>query len=170
MKLLLKRNVPRLGIVGDVVNVSAGYARNYLLPHDLATEPTTANMRRLSEARKQAELERQQELARMAELAERVNGAEVTIVAKANEEGVLYGSVGRKDIAAALQAEGFAIDTDHVVLRNPIRHLDNIMVDLRLGEQHKAQVKVWVVRERTGTEAEETPAAEARTDEPVAQQ
>ena len=105
MKLLLCKNVSDLGIVGDVVEVSAGYARNYLVPHGLATDPTKANVRMVAEARKEAE----QELVRQREMleafAKRLEGVELTVAAVANEDGVLYGSVGATEISAALQAE-----------------------------------------------------------------
>jgi len=134
MKLLLCKSVDRLGIVGDVVEVSNGYARNYLLPYGLATEPTQPNMRRLAEARKIAEKERSEERTRMEALAERLNGVEVTIPAKANEEGHLYGSVNKRDIALALEAEGYFVKPEHVLLEAPIRHLDNVAVDVRLAD------------------------------------
>jgi len=146
MKLLLRQDVAKLGIVGDVVDVAAGYARNYLLPHRLAMEPTPANMRRLDEMRKVAEDNRRLALEVMEREAERLSAVEVTIPAAANEDGVLYGSVGRKEIAAALQHDGHRVEADHVVLEHPIRHLDSFQVDVRFAETIRAQVKVWVVR------------------------
>ncbi|RME37374.1 MAG: 50S ribosomal protein L9 [Planctomycetota bacterium] len=167
-KLLLCKNVDKLGIVGDVVEVAPGYARNYLIPRGLATEPTEANIRALAEARKIAEQERRRHLEAMAELAKEVDGQEITIRAKANEDGVLYGSVGRMEIAAALEQEGFPVTPDHVILRTPIRHLDNVSVDLRFGDEAQAQIKVWVVREREEGEEEDAEAgAEAASAEPT---
>lgn len=162
MKLLLCKNVSHLGIVGDVVNVSAGYARNYLLPQGLATEPTETNTRRLAEARKQAELELARFRAVLEELAKRLSGAEVTISARANESGVLYGSVGKKEIALALQAEGFGVQPEQVVLAHPIRQLDNLEIDIRLDADLRTPVKVWVVREKSPEDIEaEKQAGEA---------
>jgi len=164
MKLLLCKNVENLGIVGDVVEVKTGYARNYLLPHGLATEPTRGNMKRLAEARRIAERERAAERERMEALCERLEGAEVTIRAKANEEGHLYGSVGKKDIAAALDAEGFFLKPDQILLPSPLRHLDNVQVDVRLDSDLSCVIKVWVVRERSEGEEDETPEAEGSTE------
>jgi len=155
MKLLLCKNIEKLGIVGDVVNVAPGYARNYLVPYGLATEPTEANIRRLAEARKIAEHERAEELDRLASLAEALTDVEVTIRAKANEDGVLYGSVTRKDIAAALDEEGHYVKPEAILLSAPIRHLDNLSVDLRLADNIRSQVKVWVVRERIDGEEDD---------------
>ena len=170
MKLLLCKNVDKLGIVGDIVNVAAGYARNYLLPHGLATEPTEMNIRRLAEARKIAERERAELLGRLATLAEALEGVEVTIRAKANEEGVLYGSVTQKDIVQALEGEGHYVKEDHILLPAPLRHLDNVSVELSLADDIRASIKVWVVRERlegdTDDDVQETVEAgrEASTD------
>ena len=174
MKLLLRRTVPKLGIVGDIVDVSAGYARNYLLPQRLAVEPTETNMRALAEARRIAEQERAEERSRMLSVAERLAQVEVTISAKANQEGVLYGSVGQREIAAALNEEGHEVEPDQVMLKTPLRHLDNTQVQVRLLDDVEATVKVWIVRERgTDEEAEEEEetieTSEAETDTPVAE-
>ncbi|HUU84555.1 MAG TPA: 50S ribosomal protein L9 [Phycisphaerae bacterium] len=153
MKLLLKTDISRLGIVGDVVEVSDGYARNYLLPQHLATEPTEANIRALAEERKKAEGRRRSVHEAQMALAETLRTVEVTIAAAANEEGVLYGSVGPREIAAALREEGHSVETAQVNLHSPIRRLDNVPVEVRLADDIVAEVKVWVVRSR-GTAAE----------------
>lgn len=161
MKLLLRKNVDSLGIVGDVVDVASGYARNYLLPHGLATEPTAGNVRQLAEARRIAERERAEERARLELLAERLQDVEVTIRAAANEDGVLYGSVSKKDIAVALEEEGYIVTTDRIQLHTPIRHLDNVKVDVRLADDLFGSVKVWVVRDKPLTDDEESEVEEA---------
>ncbi len=158
MRLLLCKNIEDLGIVGDIVNVSSGYARNYLLPHHLATEPTKANMRKLAEARKAAEQEIALKRKQLEAAARRLEGAEVTVRARANEEGVLYGSVGRREIAAALLDDGHLVKPDHVMLHEPIRRLDNVAVEVRLAADLISTVKVWVVREKAEGEGEEEPA------------
>lgn len=156
IKLLLCRTIEHLGIVGDVVEVAPGYARNYLLPQGLATEPTETNTRALAEARKVAELELKRKRAELAALAERLEGAEVTIRARANEQGHLYGSVGPREVAAALQEEGFGVHPDRVVLADPIRQLDNVSVPIKLADGLEATVKVWVVRDKIeGEESDE---------------
>jgi large subunit ribosomal protein L9 len=161
MKLLLCKTVEKLGIVGDVVNVKAGYARNYLLPSGIATEPTEANVRALAEARRIAEQERIRERELLKLLARRIEGVEITIPARANEDGVLYGSVGRKDISAALRSEGHPVVPEQVALSQPIRHLDNLSVDIRLADDLVSSIKVWVVRDRMGDEGEfEAPGEE----------
>ncbi len=162
MKLLLKKNIKKLGIVGDIVDVADGYGRNYLLPQGLATEPTESNMRALAEARRLAEEERERERAHLAEVTKRIDGIEVTIPARANAEGVLYGSVSKKEIADALNAEGHEIEPEHVLLKDPLKRLDNVLVPVRLIDEFEAEVKVWVVREKI--EGEEEPTDEGVVD------
>ena len=163
MKLLLCKNIQSLGIVGDVVEVSSGYARNYLLPRRLATEPTKTNVRRLAEARKVAEHELALLRIQLESVAKRLDGAEVTVRARANEEGVLYGSVGKREIAHALAEEGHQVTPEQVVLSTPIRRLDNVAVEVRLDHDLRSTVKVWVVREKTdeGEGGEALPGVEA---------
>jgi large subunit ribosomal protein L9 len=155
MKLLLKKDVESLGIVGDVVNVKPGYARNYLLPQDLATEPTDSNMKMLAEERKKAEARRAAIRSRRVELAEKLDNVEVTITAAANEDGVLYGSVGPREIASALRDEGYEIEAKCITLHTPLRRLDNVMVDIKLADDIAASVKGGVVRAKSAEELDE---------------
>jgi len=158
MKLLLCKNVGKLGIVGDIVDVKAGYGRNYLVPQGLATEPTDTNIRALAEARKAAELERVRQRGQLKALAKRLEDVEVTVRARANEEGVLYGSVSGREISIALVEEGYPILPDQVVLEAPIRHLDNVAVNVSLADDLTAVIKVWVVREKTDDEPQDEEA------------
>jgi len=147
MRLLLLEDVRRVGHIGDIIEVSSGYARNYLLPQRLATEPTDENIKAIADKRRAAAAERARRFDQFKELAARLTDVSVTIEATANPEGTLYGSVGPKDIAAALQTRGFPVLPDQVMLPTPIRTLDNRLVTLEFAEDVTAQVKVWVVRE-----------------------
>ncbi len=145
MKVLLQKNVIDLGTIGQVVEVKRGYARNYLLPQGLAVEPTEANLR-LVEAKKQAYLE---ELAKQrAELEAKaavIEGKEITISARANPEGHLYGSVGPAQIVAALAAEEIFIEPRYIVMGQPIRQLDKYDLTVRFSEDVTATIHVWIV-------------------------
>ena len=152
MKVLLRRNVSNLGKIGEVVEVKPGYARNYLLPQHLAVEPSPANL-------KAVEIEKKKHLDEMARLrkevearAKAVEGKEITITAKANEEGQLYGSVGPRDIAKALMAEGFTVHVDQVRMAEHLKRLDTVTVTVHLGDDIESQVKVWVVPEKTAAD------------------
>jgi large subunit ribosomal protein L9 len=157
MKVLLRRNVSRVGKIGEVVEVKPGYARNYLIPQRLATEPTPANLKAI-EAEKQAYLEQlakeRQELEAKAQV---VDGKEITIPSRANEEGHLYGSVGPAQISAALASEGLFIDAKYLVLAEPIRQLDKYDLEVRFSEEVSATIHVWIVPIREDGEAEEAP-------------
>lgn len=145
MKLLLREDVRDLGSAGDIVDVKAGYARNYLLPKRLAVEPNAPNIKRVELERADREKLRQQQLESLKELAQRMSQASVSIKAKANELGHLFGSVTEEHIADALSAEGFPVKPQQVALAAPIRTLDKFRVPIRLAEGIEAEVDVWVV-------------------------
>ena len=161
MKVLLKKNVADLGNVGDVVDVKDGYARNYLLPSRLAIEPTEWNLKAI-EAEKQRYLE---ELARQREQLEAkaalIRGKEITISARANVEGHLYGSVGPAQVSAALAADGVFVEPEHIVLDEPIRTLDKYDVQVSFSPDVSATIHVWVVpaHEAEGDADEAPPSA-----------
>jgi len=145
MKVLLRQDVSSLGVIGDVVDVRPGYARNYLLPHRLAVEPTDANLRRIEQERKERQKREKQRLETLKGVASRLDGTSVTIQAKANELGHLFGSVTQRDIADALKEEGFELDPEQIALAQPIRTLDKFRVPVHLAEGIDAEVDVWVV-------------------------
>ena len=144
MKVLLRRNVLNLGKIGEVVEVKPGYARNFLLPQLLAIAPSEANLKAV-EAEKADYLK---ELARLkSELEAKaavVQGKEVTIPARANEEGHLYGSVGPAQIVAALAAENVFIEAEYIVMAEPIRTLDKYDIKVRFSEDVIATIHVWI--------------------------
>ena len=171
MRVLLTKNVAKLGKIGDVVDVKDGYARNYLLPELLAIEPTEANLKAI-EAEKQKYLE---QLAREREQLEAkaavIRGKEITITARANVEGHLYGSVGPAQISAALAEDGVFVEAKYIVLDEPIRTLDKYDVQVSFSEDVHATIHVWVVPahevDADGGPAEEAPTAgEDQDDEP----
>lgn len=147
MKLLLAHDVKDLGKAGDIVNVKGGFARNYLVPHGLAVQPTQGNIKRVEDGRKQREADEKARQQRLREAAKVLEGTSVTIKAQANEQGHLFGSVTEKEIAAGLQALGHKIDESQVLLAEPIRQLDRFRVPVRLAEGVEAAIDLWVVPE-----------------------
>jgi large subunit ribosomal protein L9 len=148
VKLFLRDDVEKLGRAGDLVEVSDGYARNFLLPRKLAFKATPENEKRIqAEARRRSAtvLARVQSLQ---ELAEGLAGRSVTIRARATEEQKLFGSVGPEQIVEALKSEhGAVLNPDAVVLDEPIRELGVFDVKLRLAGEIDSAIKVWVVQE-----------------------
>ena len=166
MRLLLLEDVRKLGHIGDVVEVAAGYARNYLLPQRLAAEPTEANSQAIEDRRRVAATERALRLKQYTDLVGQLKDVSVTIERAANPEGTLYGSVSAKDIAAALAAQSFPILAEHVILDAPIRTIDARMVTLEFAEEITTEVKVWVVREgATADVSDAGPADDADRDD-----
>ena len=145
MKVLLRQDVPNLGVIGDIVDVSAGYARNYLLPQNVGVAPTAANLKRIEEETRQTELAAKQRLDTLKALAAKMTGLSVTIKAKANEQGNLFGSVNEEHIVAALAEEGYKVVPAQVALAAPIRTLDKFRVPIKLAEGVEAEIDVWVV-------------------------
>jgi large subunit ribosomal protein L9 len=149
MKVLLRQDVPSVGIIGDIVDVKVGYARNYLLPQGLAVEPNAANLKRVEQEKVDRVRLAQQRLETLKGIASRLNGISVTIKAKANELGNLFGSINEQHIAEALAAEGFKVEAAQVALAAPIRTLDKFRVPIRLAEGVEAEIDVWIVPDKT---------------------
>ena len=147
MQVLLRKDVDRLGRIGDVVNVKPGYGRNYLLAHGLAVPLTPANMRRVEIEKKKAEEERNLQAQALHVLAERLKEVSITIAAKANEEGHLFGSVTAAQIAQMLQSEGHRVEEKMVQLTEPIKELGVVEIPIQLQPDLVSSCKVWVVAE-----------------------
>lgn len=144
VKLLLKQSIKNIGRVGDVVEVSAGYARNYLLPQDLAVVPTAGNVKKV-EAIRQEILRKERELRDQQEtLLKQLAGVEVTLERKCNEQGHLYGAVSATDIAKALQAQGFNVQPDDINLSGRMDHVDTYLAKVRFADDLATDIKVWV--------------------------
>lgn len=148
VKLLLTENVDSLGIVGDVVNVRTGYARNFLLPRSLATQPSEEKVKELAgkraEAQKQlAELRKSREA-----LIGKIEGAEVKLIRSCNDQGHLYGSVTQQDIAEALTTMGFAVKPREVRIAQVMKRIDSYEVQVKLDSDLTAGVRVVVAPDR----------------------
>jgi len=169
--LLLLENVESLGIVGDIVSVKVGYARNYLLPRNLATAPSQEMIDKLAEKRAQAERERAALRERREKDVARLEGYEITLERSCNDQGQLYGSVTQQDIADVLTEQGFEIRARDVRLSHTIKRIDSYDVPIKPEQDLEATLKLWVVSDRelpTDEEAEtdeEGEVVEASADE-----
>src|SRR5882724_3607987 len=167
VKLLLKESVKNVGRVGDLVDVSAGFARNFLLPKDLAVHPTPNNVKKVEERKKEIERIERDRRDQQAALIKQLEGVEVTLERRANEQGHLFGSVTATDIAKALQAQGFNIQPDDVNLPGKLDRIEKYTVKVKLAEDLVSDVKVWVAPDaeskasiEAAQKAAATPAAE----------
>lgn len=149
LKLLLTENVDNTGIVGDVVTVRKGYARNFLLPRGLATEPSEEKVQQL--AAKRAEAERQlAELRKAREaLVARLDGHELTMIRSCNDQGILYGAVTQQELADALIKDGFAgIKPREVRIGGQIKRVDKFEVHVKFAADLEAVVKLIIKADR----------------------
>jgi len=145
VKVLLCEDVNEIGWLGDVVEVNAGYARNYLLPQGLAVIPTEANLRSLAEEKARRAEQRKHDRGRLEETASAVVGAEAVIAAKANEQGVLFGSVGGEEIAKNLREQGFEVADEMVQLSENIKQVGSHSITVRFAPDLTAAINVIVV-------------------------
>ncbi len=147
MEVILREDIEKLGARGTVVNVSPGYARNYLLPKRLAVPATEAN-KKIIEQERQAHLRREAKLVADAqELAKMMEGLTLTIAQKAGEADQLFGSVTAKDIAELLAQKNFTIDRKKIVLEEPIKQLGEYKIPIRLHKEVTVEVTLNVTRE-----------------------
>ena len=152
MKLLLQRNVSNLGKLGEIVNVSDGYGRNFLLPAGLAVEVTTDNLHRFEVMKRRLIAQEQETIQKFQLLAKELQKVSCTIIANSTEEGHLYGSVAARDITTNLATEGLEIDPKCVILEEPIKKLGIYKVMIRLHPEVECEAKVWVVKGDDGEE------------------
>ncbi len=145
MKVILTEEIRGLGTRGDVVNVKDGYARNYLLPKNLAREATAGNMKSIEQERKKWAALAQQEKTAAEKAAASVQGVKITVQKRVGENGQLFGSVTANEIADALEAKGIAVDKRRIELAHSIKSVGTHDVDVRLHREVTAHVQVEVV-------------------------
>jgi large subunit ribosomal protein L9 len=148
LKLLLTENVEALGIVGDVVTVRTGYARNFLLPRDLATKPSEEKIKALAAKRAVAEKELAELRRQRQELSGKLQGVEITLIRSTNDQGVLYGSITQQDIATALNALGHAVKPRDVRISQVMKRVDKYEVQVKLDSDLISTVKLTVQADR----------------------
>src|SRR5438874_681383 len=147
MDVILREDIANLGSRGEVVNVAAGYARNFLLPKRMAVAATESN-KKIVEQERQAHLRKEAKLKNEAEdLGKMMAGVSVTIAQKAGENDQLFGSVTAKDVADALERQGYNIDRRKIQLDEPIKQLGEHKVSVRLHRDVSAEIAVHVVKE-----------------------
>jgi len=169
VKLLLKESIKNVGRVGDIVEVSPGYARNYLLPKDLAVQPTPGNVKKVEERRKEIERIERERRDQQAALIKQLEGVEVTLERRANEQGHLFGSVTATDIAKSLQGQGFNINAEDINLPGRLDRIDKFMVEVKFADDLATEVKVYVAPDAESKSLMDAAAKEkAKSESPAA--
>jgi len=147
MEIILREKVEKLGAKGDIVRVSDGYARNFLLPKKLADLATPANIRQIEQEKAAAIRQEAREKQDAEALSQQLSNVSVTLTRRVGENEVLYGSVTSMDIAEALQAKGFNIDKRKIELDDAIKSVGRFDVPVRLHREVTVLVSVEVSKE-----------------------
>jgi large subunit ribosomal protein L9 len=147
MEVILRNAIDKLGHPGDVVTVSAGYARNFLLPRGLAYQATPGNLKRIAQEKSRLEALEAERVAAAQAIADKMGEVSVTFAARVGEEGKLFGSVTAADIAHQLEAQGYKLERRQIELAEPIKSLGVYRVAIRLHADVKPEIKVWVIKQ-----------------------
>ncbi|HEY5621855.1 MAG TPA: 50S ribosomal protein L9 [Pontiella sp.] len=148
VEVLLMDQVEGLGIEGDIVKVSDGYARNYLFPKGYATEVTEGKKRQIEKKRLERLTQLEKEKSAAEELAKKIDGVECTITAKVGESGKMFGSVGVPQILEKLSEKGLEIDRSKIALATPLHELGVFDVEIKLHPEVTGTLKVWIVEDK----------------------
>jgi large subunit ribosomal protein L9 len=151
MEVILRDHVEKLGKRGEIVKVSDGYARNYLLPRKLALPATEGNRKHIERERKIMETREAEDKSQAEAIASRLSTIDITIARRVGETEQLYGSVTAVDISDFLKTKGFEIDRRKLILPEPIKTLGEHDVPLKLHREVTAPLKVKVVKEGAET-------------------
>jgi large subunit ribosomal protein L9 len=174
MKVMLIKDVYKLGRAGDVKKVADGFGRNFLLPQGLAVLATPGALKQIERIRSQAEIRRMEQNQELKGLAGDIEGVVLTFSAKAGETGKLYGSITTQNVAEALQGKTRYEVKRHQIDMQPIRNLGEFTAHVRLTIDLMPEIKIIVHREGEVVEslvqpvvAEQTPIAEAKVEEAI---
>lgn len=147
MKVILVKDVSDLGEEGDVKEVSAGYARNYLIPRGLAVEDTPFNRNRLKDQERKIVQRKIKKREEAQKLAEELGALSITIPAAVGKNEKLFGAVHETEILKALAERGYQLEKKCIQLSEPIKTTGEYRVPLKIYEDIKAEIKVWVVKQ-----------------------
>ena len=147
MEVILRNAIDKLGNPGDIVDVSAGYARNFLLPRGFAFLATDGNKKRISLEKGRLEAAENDRRAAASTIAEKLAEVSVTFSARVGEEGKLFGSVTTADIAHQLEVQGYHIEKRQIELNEPLKSLGVYRVGVRLHADVKPEIQVWIVKQ-----------------------
>lgn len=144
MQVILREDVPNLGRPGDVIRVRSGYARNYLLPRNLAVEANSRNLRAFEHEKALALRRREAARVEGLKIKEQLEALTIELAAHAGEEGKLFGSITNLDIERALVERGITIDRRRIILPEPIKQVGDFVVPVRVDAEIEADLKLRV--------------------------
>jgi large subunit ribosomal protein L9 len=147
MKVILQENIDGVGYTGDLLDVSTGFARNYLLPRKKALEASTRNVKAVEHAKRTMAEKAKKERLEVEGVAKQMSAVSLTMEVQAGKDDKLFGSITAKDIAEGLLAKGFTVDRRKIQLAQPIKELGTVIVPVKLHHQVTASVSVTVVKQ-----------------------
>ncbi len=145
MKVILLKDVKGTGKCGEVIEVSDGYARNFLIKKGLAEEATAVKINSLNIKNKSLEFHKNEEIKALKEQANNLKGKKITLKIKCGENGKIFGSITSKEIADAVNELGFSVDKKKVLLKDPIKNLGLYTVEIKFLPDVSAKISVEVV-------------------------
>lgn len=147
MKIILKQDFESLGKVGEVVEVKAGFARNFLIPKQVALQATPQNLRVIEQEKARNKIKLSKDKREAEVLAEQLKKVSLTANVQVGEEDKIFGAVTSQNISELLSAKGFEIDKRKIQLEDPLKALGVFEVPIKLHTEVEAKIKVWVVKE-----------------------
>ncbi len=147
MQVILLENVPSLGKAGDLVKVSDGYGRNYLIPQKKALLATEKSLKVIEHQKRQVQQRMEKTKKDTEKMGQRIETLSCTFVKTVGESGKLFGSVTSMDIENFLKENGIEVDRKKISLEEPIKNLGMFTVPIKLHSEVTANLKVWVVQE-----------------------
>ncbi len=170
MKIILKENIENLGKRGDILEISAGYGRNYLIPRKLALEVTLSNMKMIEMEQKVLRKKLEQEFKSYQSVIDRLNQTSLSFERKAGDKDVIFGSVSTADIKEALDKLGMEIDKKKILLAEPIKRLGNYTVPVKVFHDERAEIKIEVKKEGAEEEEKEQTSQDGQKEEGSAEE
>ncbi len=140
------KDVKGIGKKDDLLKVKEGFARNYLLPRNLAVIKNEAGLRLIEQNKKNQQLHKELEKKNAFELAHQLQGRSFNIIVDANNQDVIYASISKEDIARVLEGDGFNLKSEAVLLDEPIKKLGVYDIDVKIHPEVNTKIKLWVVR------------------------
>ncbi len=149
MKVILCTDITNVGKQGDIKEIAAGYARNFLIPKKLVMEATASNLNTWERRKEKLSKEREKIIEAAKEIAQKIEKVSLAITVKVGDNGKLFGSVTNTNIAKALEDSGFTVEKHDILLPEPIREAGVYTVDIRLHPEVIAKAKVCIIEEKT---------------------
>jgi len=147
MKIILKQDHENLGASGEIVEVKDGFARNYLIPRQIAMQATPQNMKVYEQLKQRDQIKQTKEKKAAEELADKLKDVSITATVSVGEEDKVFGAVTSQNIADLLQSKGFELDRRKIQLDEPLKALGVYEIPIKLHQEVEANIKVWVVKE-----------------------